>query len=366
MVDKSKRKKFSGADKISTGLDRRAYLILWLIKDGRYATSQTQIAKRIGMKRRTLGHILKKMIQSQWIYCTNPKSNKFMQYRCTVLADKLLARYESNEQPQKRIGLENQRFKCYIRNKKRLQAFLNYDKYGFKRSDGLKNNIVYDGNIEGVFVRIIHGAREIKDVTLLMISPLFYADSGLEGHFLLWDNIIKFQQYLDDTWQFDTTKIRVDNEHSEYTWNSPLAMAMMDATGGAPIRSRYMSLNASPPSKTPQQEHKSWLDLDEHLKVPMKIDDLKKEILSVKADHADLDYKISNLENNMTLITTDMHEIVKLHKTGTEQNKKIVETVDELRKNFAEMTDILKGKNQPVQEKSAVMPLNESTKQIYG
>lgn len=337
---------------------RRAYILLVYLKDGHLFPKQ--IASRMHIKRQSLQYWIDKLVTNQLIYCTNPTARSFKQYKLTPGGQSFLSANEGTVKPTGKVTGENARFKCYIRNLENLQKFLQHPEYQFTQNNKeLRNNIVYHGKIQGVDVTVRHAARVIEKVSLEMRSPQFSANTGNEAIYLMFNMMIRFQDYLDDKWKLDLTRLRLDSEHLELAWDSPYAQAVMTQTKGNPVKTPLFRINQSLPTLKPKEEWHNMDQLDKHIALPDVVDTLTKEVAELRTDMSQNDFKLNQLEQSIRSIAESASTIVANMKT-TNQN-----TAD-LASKLTEFVNLFKSKNEQESGKIEPIPLNSSTKTIYG
>lgn len=358
MGDKVKKERGSFGVEFSPNILRRACIIMIYLKDGQ---TPVQVAKNMKVKRETLSYWISKLVYEGLIYCTNPQSNKNKQYKTTPAGESFLVANESTVKNEKPITTENARFKCYIRNKDNFLPFIQYTKYQFKQISSLRNNVVYDGNVEGIHIRIIHGARHIENVTMLMIAPKFSGTSAKEAEFLMFRTMLQFQDYIDKKWNLDLSRITIDSTHVEYTWNSQFSKAMMTKHKGSPMKNEFFSINQSPPSLMPKEEWHDADEMDKHIILPDIVESVRKEVEEIRSDNYGTSYKIEQLENAVKNLAESTRSIAESGKM-TNQNVSVIAT------KVTELVELIQGKKISDQGKIEEndIPLNDITKTMYG
>lgn len=327
----------------------RAYILLVYYRDG--TLFPTQIAKRLKQSRGVIDYWTRKIEEQGLIYCTNPNANKFKQYKLTPAGQNFLDTNESTVTKKGRVAVENARFKCYIRNQENFLPFIQHPLYEFKmKSDELRNNVVYHGKVEGVNIRIIHGAKHINKVSMEMTSPEFYGNTGHEANYIMYDTMLRFQNFIDEKWKLDLSPIKLDSEHVEYTWESPYAKEMMKRSRGAPIATAGFRINQSPPSLKPKEEFHDYNELDRHLMLPDIVDLLRKEVESVKKDSSTMHERMDQFNNAVVSLaesTTSIAMATNEMKTEmTNLTVKLTEVVNAIQsKNMAEQSKIEQNTN---------------------
>lgn len=347
-------------------LDQRSIHILLYVKAGRFPT---QIAKGLGMKRETCQYQLDKLEQKKLIRCLNPESNKYKKYQLTEAGGKIVAEYDAHDKNKELVGVENARFTCVIHDLDNLRKFLDHKPLNFKRDEtALRHNIVQDSNIQGVFVRVIYPAREMTHASLTMTSPLFYADTESEAHHLMWENIIKFQNYIDKQWNLGLGKLRFDEEHVEFTWASPYAQEVMESTHGSPIKLKGYKINKSPPTFQDREEFNKFEELGEHRALPKKVRDIQEKAILLQSSTDDIDYKVDQTLKTISEMVPLMSNFVDMQKSSKENILKLSENVAVIAKNLNDLMSMIQGKNIQNQGKTEEkeFPLNSFSKSMYG
>lgn len=337
MTEDSTSKKGSFGQNFDPESLHRAYILLVYYRDG--TLFPKQIAKRLKQKRQIIEYWTNKLLDQDLIYCTNPKSNKFKQYKLTPAGQTFLDTNESTVTKKGRVMVENARFKCYIRNQESFLPFIQFPEYEFKmKTDELRNNVVYHGKIGGVNVRIIHGARKIKNVTLEMTSPEFFGKTGHEANYVMYDSMLRFQSYLEDKWNLHLTPIKLDSEHVEYTWESPYAKEMMKRTRGNPVSTTGFRINQSPPSLKPKEEFHDYTELDRHLMLPDVVDQLRKEIDLIKQGSGAMNQRMDEFNNAVMSLAESTRSMA-------ESSREMKTEMTNLTLKLTEVVTAIQGKN---------------------
>jgi DNA-binding MarR family transcriptional regulator len=327
--DKAIPKKPSFGQNLGTESLRRAYMILIYLKESSYFP--TQIASRIGIKRQVLQYWIRKLEDEGLVYCTNPESNKFKLYQVTPAGQSFIAANDGTVRPKGKVTGENSRFKCEIRNLGNLHKFLTHNEYRFKQNNTeLKYNIVYHGKVGGVDVTVRHPARTIDHATMEIRSPQFSANSGNEAIYLMFNMMIRFQDWLDEKWQLNLSRLKLDSDHIELAWDSPYAKAKMTQTKGSPIRTPFFKINQSPPTLKPKEEWHDPDELDRHLLLPDIVDQIKKEVQELKTDNVETRYKIDQFEQSIRSLAESTKSIVEYSKNNDKNMADIATKLTEL------------------------------------
>lgn len=360
MDEKSRNKKGFFGQKFSPDDLRRAYILLIYLSESSYFPSQ--IASKLGLSRQVVDYWIAKLEHEGLIFDRNPESNKYKLYGITPAGQNFLATNEGTVTPRGKVTNENARFKCDIRNLSNLSKFLLEKSYNFVQNNiELRNNIVYHGIVEGVHVTVRHPAARIDKATLEMRSPKFSANTGNEGVYLMFNMMMRFQDWLDERWHLDLSRIHLDSDHLELAWDSPYARAKMTQTKGNPVRTPLFNINQSPPSLKPKEEWHDPDELDRHIMLPDMVDSIRKEIEDMKTDGTSTSYKIDQLEMAVRSLAESMKMVAEASKT-TDTN------IANLATNLTEIAKSIQGKNNTEQGKpeQKELPLNDSTKSIYG
>jgi DNA-binding MarR family transcriptional regulator len=342
--DKRWNKIYTGEVNFTTERYRRPYKILLYLKDGSHFP--TQIAKRLGMKRETLAYWIRRLEDEGLCYCTNPNSNKFKQYKITPAGEKAIGLFDSTVPSDKKIEVQNARFKCYIRKQENFLPFIQNKDYQFRQSNKeLRNNVVYHGKVEGVTITIIHGARKIDKLTMIMTSPSFYAKTAREGNYIMYQAMMQFQDYIDKKWNLDISRIEIDSEHVEFGLETPWASAMMTRTKGSPIKNSLFAVNQSPPSLRPKEEFHDAEIADKHLLLPFEVDRLQKKVDEIQGSKEELIYKVDQAMTSISSLTESISKLADHSKTTNE-------SIANMATKLTELATAISGKNSAEKSKT--------------